>query len=109
MSSAILKASAHHYGSQCDKANKEFMLCRWEEKDPRKCLKEGMKVNECALNFFRYLTLLPVCPDFCFKIFKICVNYEHIVFVKQFLFLEIPLNFNPQYLSFSNDPFRDAK
>ncbi len=84
MSSAVLKASAHHYGSQCDKANKEFMLCRWEEKDPRKCLKEGMKVNECALNFFRYSTLLPVCPDFCFNIFKICVNYEHIVFVKQF-------------------------
>lgn len=66
VSSAVLKASAHHYGSQCDKANKEFMLCRWEEKDPRKCLQEGMKVNECALNFFRYLTLLPVFPDFSF-------------------------------------------
>ncbi|XP_016413036.1 uncharacterized protein LOC107744076 [Sinocyclocheilus rhinocerous] len=53
VSSAVLKAAAHHYGSQCDKANKEFMLCRWEEKDPRKCLKEGRKVNECAFNFFR--------------------------------------------------------
>lgn len=53
MSSAVLKAAAHHYGSQCDKPNKEFMLCRWEEKDPRKCLNEGRKVNECALNFFR--------------------------------------------------------
>lgn len=53
VSSAVLKAAAHHYGSQCDKPNKEFMLCRWEEKDPRKCLEEGRKVNECALNFFR--------------------------------------------------------
>ncbi|KAK3521459.1 hypothetical protein QTP70_005783 [Hemibagrus guttatus] len=52
VSSAVLKAAAHHYGSQCDKPNKEFMLCRWEEKDPRKCLNEGRKVNECALNFF---------------------------------------------------------
>ncbi|XP_004074874.1 NADH dehydrogenase [ubiquinone] 1 alpha subcomplex subunit 8 [Oryzias latipes] len=55
VSSAVLKAAAHHYGSQCDKANKEFMLCRWEEKDPRKCLEEGRKVNECALNFFRQI------------------------------------------------------
>lgn len=53
VSSAVLKAAAHHFGSQCDKPNKEFMLCRWEEKDPRKCLNEGRKVNECALNFFR--------------------------------------------------------
>lgn len=53
VSSAVLKAAAHHYGSRCDKPNKEFMLCRWEEKDPRKCLEEGRKVNECALNFFR--------------------------------------------------------
>lgn len=55
VSSAVLKAAAHHYGSQCDKPNKEFMLCRWEEKDPRKCLEEGRKVNECALNFFRQI------------------------------------------------------
>uniref|UniRef100_A0A8D3DPU1 NADH dehydrogenase [ubiquinone] 1 alpha subcomplex subunit 8 n=1 Tax=Scophthalmus maximus TaxID=52904 RepID=A0A8D3DPU1_SCOMX len=55
VSSAVLKAAAHHFGSQCDKANKEFMLCRWEEKDPRKCIEEGRKVNECALNFFRQI------------------------------------------------------
>lgn len=63
VSSAVLKAAAHHYGSQCDKANKEFMLCRWEEKDPRKCLDEGRKVNECAIQFFRYMqyTAVPMC------------------------------------------------
>ncbi|XP_072840612.2 NADH dehydrogenase [ubiquinone] 1 alpha subcomplex subunit 8 [Pogona vitticeps] len=57
VSSAVLKAAAHHYGSQCDKANKEFMLCRWEEKDPRKCLNEGREVNKCALDFFRQIKL----------------------------------------------------
>ncbi|OWK10028.1 NDUFA8 [Cervus elaphus hippelaphus] len=41
VSSSVLKAAAHHYGAQCDKPNKEFMLCRWEEKDPRRCLEEG--------------------------------------------------------------------
>ncbi|XP_008322615.1 NADH dehydrogenase [ubiquinone] 1 alpha subcomplex subunit 8 [Cynoglossus semilaevis] len=55
VSSAPLKAAAHHLGSQCDKANKEFMLCRWEEKDPTKCIKEGRRVNECTLNFFRQI------------------------------------------------------
>nr|XP_058158417.1 NADH dehydrogenase [ubiquinone] 1 alpha subcomplex subunit 8 isoform X3 [Dasypus novemcinctus] len=29
------------------------MLCRWEEKDPRRCLEEGKLVNKCALDFFR--------------------------------------------------------
>lgn len=53
VSSSVLKAAAHHYGSQCDRPNKEFMLCRWEEKDPRKCLREGRQVNQCALDFFR--------------------------------------------------------
>ena len=27
------------------------MLCRHEERDPRKCLKEGMEVTKCGLNF----------------------------------------------------------
>ncbi|NP_001232561.1 NADH dehydrogenase [ubiquinone] 1 alpha subcomplex subunit 8 [Taeniopygia guttata] len=53
VSSAVLKAAAHHYGSQCDRPNKEFMLCRWKEKDPRKCLREGRQVNQCAIDFFR--------------------------------------------------------
>lgn len=110
VSSAVLKAAAHHYGSQCDKANKEFMLCRWEEKDPRKCLKEGRKVNECALNFFRYSTLLPVCPDFASESFRYVLSFitstlylwskmHTYFFVSK---LEIPLDFNSQYLSFSD-------
>ena len=28
------------------------MLCKRELKDPRKCLKEGKKVTNCAMKFF---------------------------------------------------------
>uniref|UniRef100_A0A8C4SJ03 NADH dehydrogenase [ubiquinone] 1 alpha subcomplex subunit 8 n=2 Tax=Erpetoichthys calabaricus TaxID=27687 RepID=A0A8C4SJ03_ERPCA len=73
VSSAVLKAAAHHLGSQCDKANKEFMLCRWEEKDPRKCLKEGKKVNECTLQFFRQLKMHCAEP---FTEYWTCLDYS---------------------------------
>lgn len=29
------------------------MLCRFEEKDPRKCINEGKAVTACTLEFFR--------------------------------------------------------
>lgn len=29
------------------------MLCREEEKDPRKCISEGKAVTACSLDFFR--------------------------------------------------------
>uniref|UniRef100_UPI00358DE609 NADH dehydrogenase [ubiquinone] 1 alpha subcomplex subunit 8 n=1 Tax=Myxine glutinosa TaxID=7769 RepID=UPI00358DE609 len=61
VSSAVLKAAAHHYGAKCDAPNKAFMLCRWEEKDPRRCLDEGRQVNVCALDFFR--TIKSNCAD----------------------------------------------
>ena len=31
----------------------EFMLCRAEERDPRKCINEGKAVTGCSLDFFR--------------------------------------------------------
>lgn len=31
----------------------EFLLCRTEEKDPRKCLNEGKELTACAFEFFR--------------------------------------------------------
>ncbi len=55
LTSSALRGGAHHLGRQCDKPNKEFMLCKEEEKDPRKCLKEGQMVTECAFNFFRQI------------------------------------------------------
>ncbi|KAJ3605140.1 hypothetical protein NHX12_027190 [Muraenolepis orangiensis] len=75
VSSAVLKAAAHHYGSQCDRPNKEFMLCRWEEKDPRKCLEEGRKVNACALDFFRQIK--GTCSE-SFTEYWTCLDYSNI-------------------------------
>ena len=48
-----LKASAFHLGKRCEPQNNEFMLCRWETDDPRKCVKDGKAVTECSMNFFR--------------------------------------------------------
>ena len=31
------------------------MLCREELQDPRKCIKEGKDLTNCAMNFFRKL------------------------------------------------------
>ncbi|CAL4093942.1 unnamed protein product, partial [Meganyctiphanes norvegica] len=50
-----LRAGAFHCGKQCENQNNEFMLCRQEEKDPRKCIDEGKAVTSCALNFFRQI------------------------------------------------------
>ncbi|CAG0916224.1 unnamed protein product [Notodromas monacha] len=53
LSSVTLTAAAFQYGKYCENYNNEFMLCRREEKDPRKCLDEGKLVTSCALEFFR--------------------------------------------------------
>ena len=52
VTSAVLMGGAHHFGSYCEKQNEDFMECRVEHKDPRKCLKEGKAVTQCAINFF---------------------------------------------------------
>lgn len=49
----FLLSSAMWLGKYCDNQCKEFMLCRKEEMDPRKCLKEGHDVTDCGLEFFR--------------------------------------------------------
>jgi len=61
MTQAHLKAGALHVGKYCDEQSKEFMLCRNEEKDPRKCIKEGKIVTACAMEFFRKVKKL--CRD----------------------------------------------
>jgi len=48
-----MKAGSFHLGKYCEAQRNEFMLCRLEEKDPRKCLVEGKAVTACALEFFR--------------------------------------------------------
>ncbi|XP_002741535.1 NADH dehydrogenase [ubiquinone] 1 alpha subcomplex subunit 8-like [Saccoglossus kowalevskii] len=57
VTSAVLKAAAHHYGRQCDIPNKQFMLCRHEEQDPRKCLTEGRAVSQCMVDFLQTVKL----------------------------------------------------
>lgn len=48
-----LLSSAMWLGKYCDNQCKEFMLCRLEEGDPRKCIKDSQKVTDCGLEFFR--------------------------------------------------------
>lgn len=55
LSTHALRAGSYHFGKACDQQSKEFMLCREEEKDPRKCLQEGREVTACALRFFRQI------------------------------------------------------
>jgi len=57
ISSAPLRAAAHHIGKYCDEQSKEFMLCNLEEKDPRKCINEGKAVTRCGLEFFKKMKL----------------------------------------------------
>ncbi|XP_054707772.1 NADH dehydrogenase [ubiquinone] 1 alpha subcomplex subunit 8-like [Uloborus diversus] len=53
LSTPFLKAGALHFGKYCNEECKEFMLCRREENDPRRCLKEGKDVTACGLKFFQ--------------------------------------------------------
>lgn len=49
----FMLASAMWLGKYCDNECKEYMLCRNEEQDPRKCLKDGSKVTDCGIKFFQ--------------------------------------------------------
>jgi len=52
VTSPALKAAAVHFGKYCNKQNNEYMLCKTEEKDPRKCLRYNKEVSYCALDFY---------------------------------------------------------
>lgn len=54
-------SSAMWLGKYCDDKCKEFMLCRNEELDPRKCIKESNDVTDCGFEFFRKVK--KTCPD----------------------------------------------
>ncbi|KAG6447236.1 hypothetical protein O3G_MSEX004811 [Manduca sexta] len=53
LSASTLMAASVHLGKYCEHANNEFMLCRFEENDPRKCINEGKAVTACTMEFFR--------------------------------------------------------
>ncbi|KAI5698856.1 NADH dehydrogenase [ubiquinone] 1 alpha subcomplex subunit 8 [Diaphorina citri] len=68
LSSAALKAGAFHFGKTCELENNEFVLCRQELNDPRKCITEGKAVTSCALSFFRKV------KESCFDEFQVYAN-----------------------------------
>lgn len=45
VTSAVLTGAAFHYGTHCRDKNDAFMRCRYDKKDPRKCLEEGKQVK----------------------------------------------------------------
>ncbi|UJR08785.1 hypothetical protein I4U23_013041 [Adineta vaga] len=71
VSSPALRAGSFHLAKYCDLQFKEFMLCRQEEQDPRKCLNEGKDVSLCATDFFRKVR--DTCND-TFTTFWTCLD-----------------------------------
>uniref|UniRef100_A0A336LNF5 NADH dehydrogenase [ubiquinone] 1 alpha subcomplex subunit 8 n=1 Tax=Culicoides sonorensis TaxID=179676 RepID=A0A336LNF5_CULSO len=55
LSSPALKAASFHLGKYCENQSNEFLLCRTELDDPRKCLEEGKALTNCAFEFLRKL------------------------------------------------------
>lgn len=53
VTASALATGAFHLGIYCEEPCKEFMLCRDELNDPRKCMKEGRQVTDCGIEFFK--------------------------------------------------------
>ncbi|KAK3923122.1 NADH dehydrogenase [ubiquinone] 1 alpha subcomplex subunit 8 [Frankliniella fusca] len=53
VTAAAYATGAFHLGKYCEEPCKEFMLCRDELNDPRKCLAEGKQVTACGIEFFK--------------------------------------------------------
>lgn len=51
----VLHAASYYVGKKCELQNNEYMLCKVEERDPRRCLKEGRDVTNCAMEVFKKL------------------------------------------------------
>ena len=56
-----------------------FMDCRIENKDPRKCLKEGREVTQCAMSFFKKVKA--TCNEE-FTNYWTCLDYNNQDFTK---------------------------
>ncbi|XP_032671419.1 NADH dehydrogenase [ubiquinone] 1 alpha subcomplex subunit 8 [Odontomachus brunneus] len=50
-----LHTASVYIGKACEWYNNDFMLCRSEEGDPRRCLNEGKAVTACALDVLKKL------------------------------------------------------
>lgn len=49
----VLQTASVYIGKACEWYNNEFMLCREEEGDPRRCLNEGKHVTACAMDVLK--------------------------------------------------------
>ncbi|XP_018356240.1 PREDICTED: NADH dehydrogenase [ubiquinone] 1 alpha subcomplex subunit 8 [Trachymyrmex septentrionalis] len=49
----VLQTASVYIGKGCEWYNNEFLLCRQEERDPRRCLNEGKAVTSCALDILK--------------------------------------------------------
>merc|ERR1712154_493095 len=67
ITSSVFRAAAHHMGKYCDEQSKEFMLCRAEDQDPRKCINEGKEVTRCGFEFLRKCRVTQKVFDDCVK------------------------------------------
>ena len=73
MSSPAMKAAGPYMNLHCENEVKEFMLCRAEEKDPRKCLAEGKALTACGIRFLQEVKKL--CRT-QFDAYAKCIDYE---------------------------------
>ncbi|XP_052744024.1 NADH dehydrogenase [ubiquinone] 1 alpha subcomplex subunit 8-like [Bicyclus anynana] len=55
LSTATLMSAAPYVGKHCEAVNNEFMLCRYENKDPRPCVEIGKKVTACTMQLFKHI------------------------------------------------------
>uniref|UniRef100_A0A6P6YKK6 NADH dehydrogenase [ubiquinone] 1 alpha subcomplex subunit 8-like n=1 Tax=Dermatophagoides pteronyssinus TaxID=6956 RepID=A0A6P6YKK6_DERPT len=75
VSQPVLVASGPYFGKYCDQQSKEYMLCRLEERDPRKCLNEGKAVTMCGHEFFRKVG--QTCREEVERMAK-CMEFTHV-------------------------------
>jgi len=88
LSVSSLRAGAFQMGKMCEQENNEFMLCKKELQDPRKCLDEGKMVTKCALTFFQNVKKFchQELTDYAFCLnnssgdmrFEYCRNTQHV-------------------------------
>jgi len=55
--STVLLAGARHFGQYCQSVRETYMRCKYETKDPARCVDEGKEVTKCGVEFFRKLKM----------------------------------------------------
>jgi len=53
--STALMCGATIYGSECAQVNRDFLMCKSNDANPRACLIQGEKVTTCVLKTLKHL------------------------------------------------------